>query len=330
MGCGPNITYIHIMTKAAAIWFYRQRCPYSQPQMKPRVRAREQHCDAQELFSMIPCRVLRRGLPEGPPQAAQEGLQATLEAELKDERLYSQGHERPEGDFCLICTLPIPLPMYEHSAFAVCCMKRICYGCAMAVGRRGMLNCPFCRTPHSDSKNEADALAMVQKRVEKKDSEAIFSLGNKYYHGGEPGLQKDIQKAVVLREEAAELGSLEALCNLGVAYYHGKGVDKDKAKGYSYSTVKVAMQGHVESRYNLGVIETEHGNHYRAVRHILISAKVGHKASLDTIKRAFMGGHAMKEQYAKTLKGYQDAVEEMKSHDRDEAKRRFAKIFGRN
>ncbi|EJK68666.1 hypothetical protein THAOC_10132 [Thalassiosira oceanica] len=32
-------------------------------------------------------------------------------AELKDEQLYSQGHERPDGDFCPICTLPIPLPM---------------------------------------------------------------------------------------------------------------------------------------------------------------------------------------------------------------------------
>ncbi|EJK56129.1 hypothetical protein THAOC_24042, partial [Thalassiosira oceanica] len=80
------------MTKAAAIWFYRQRCPYSQPQMKPRVRefAAESSgatLDAQELLSMFPCQVLRRGLPEGPPQAAQEGLQAALEAELKDERL---------------------------------------------------------------------------------------------------------------------------------------------------------------------------------------------------------------------------------------------------
>ena len=40
-------------------------------------------------------------------------------AELKDEQLYSQGHERPEGDFCPICTLPIPLPMDEHSVFNV-------------------------------------------------------------------------------------------------------------------------------------------------------------------------------------------------------------------
>ena len=27
-------------------------------------------------------------------------------AELKDEKLYSQGHQRQEGDFCPICTLP--------------------------------------------------------------------------------------------------------------------------------------------------------------------------------------------------------------------------------
>ena len=50
------------------------------------------------------------------------------EEELKDEQLYSQGHERPEGDFCPICTLPIPLPMHEHSVFTYCCIKRICNG----------------------------------------------------------------------------------------------------------------------------------------------------------------------------------------------------------
>ncbi|EJK53443.1 hypothetical protein THAOC_27126, partial [Thalassiosira oceanica] len=38
-------------------------------------------------------------------------------AELKDEQLYSQGHERPEGDFCPLCTLPIPMPVDEHSGF---------------------------------------------------------------------------------------------------------------------------------------------------------------------------------------------------------------------
>ena len=59
-------------------------------------------------------------------------------AELKDEQLYSQGHERHEGDFCPLCTLPIPLHINEHSVFKVCCMKRICNGCAVAAQKRGM------------------------------------------------------------------------------------------------------------------------------------------------------------------------------------------------
>ena len=53
----------------------------------------------------------------------------------------------------------------------------------------------------------------------------------------------------------------------------------------------------------------------------MISAKMGHKGSLEMIKEMFVRGLATKEQYAEALKGYQSAVEETKSHDRDEAKR---------
>ncbi|EJK44245.1 hypothetical protein THAOC_37236 [Thalassiosira oceanica] len=174
-------------------------------------------------------------------------------AELKDEQLYSQGLERPEGDFCPICTLPIPLPTDVHSVFM------------------GL------------------------------------------------GLQKDMRKAVELWTEAAELGSIDALFNLGLSYFHGEGVQQDNAKAADFWT-KAAMQGHAESRYNLGSLEGRKGNHDRAVRHWLISAKMGDERSLETIKEAFKAGAATKEQYAEALKRYQDAVEEMKSHDRDEDK----------
>ena len=43
--------------------------------------------------------------------------------------------------------------------------------------------------------------------------------------------------------------------------------------------------------------------------------------SLESIEQMVSRGLATKAQYAEALKGYQDAVEEMKSHDRDEAKR---------
>ena len=162
-------------------------------------------------------------------------------AELKDEQLYSQGHERPEGDFCPICTLPMPLPMHEHAAFNVCCMKRICHGCGVAARKRGMFDCAFCRTPHPGN-DVAKAIAMVRKRVEKKDPDAILFMGNTYCNA-ELGLQKDARKAIELWTEAAELGSLAALCNLGVAYYYGQGVEEDKAKGIRFYE-KAAKQGH--------------------------------------------------------------------------------------
>ena len=238
-------------------------------------------------------------------------------AELKDEELYNQGHDRPEGDFCLICTVLIPLPMNEHSVFNGCCMKRICDGCAMTAEKRGMNDCAFCRTAYPD--NDADSLKMIQARAQKKDPDAIHLLGSKYLHG-RLGLQKDMQKAVGLWEEAAELGSLEAMYNLGDSYFRGYGVQQDKAKGIQFWT-KAAMQGHAEGRYDIGMAEAGKWNHDRAVRHWLISAKMGHNDSLEMIKKVFKAGFATKEQYAEALKGYQDAVAETKSHGRDEAKR---------
>ena len=237
--------------------------------------------------------------------------------ELRDEQLYSQGLKRPEGDFCPICTLPIPLRMEEHSYSNGCCMKRICQGCLFAAQQRDMDDCPFCRTPYPD--NEADALAMIQARVSKKDPVAINFLAQQYCHG-DLGLQRDMRKAVELFTEAAELGSIEALFNLGNAYFDGEGVEKDRAKGVDFFK-RAAMKGDAESRCNLGIIEKQEGNFDRAVRHHLISAKMGDVRSLEAIKKAFMFGFATKEQYAEALKGYQAAVEETKSHDRDEAKR---------
>ena len=238
-------------------------------------------------------------------------------AELKDEQLYSQGLERMEDDFCPLCTLPIPLPMGDHSVVNACCTRRICYGCDVAAQKRGMHGCPFCRSPRPV--NEADALAMIQARVAKKDPAAINYLG-KHYFFGSLGLQKDLRKAVQLWTEAAELGSIEALFDLGLAYDHGEAVQVDKTKAAEFLK-KAAIQGHVMSRYHLGWLEKLRSNDDHAVRHWLISAKMGHDESLEKIKDAVMAGFATKEQYAEALKGYQDAVEEMKSHDRDEAKR---------
>ena len=236
-------------------------------------------------------------------------------AELKDEQLYGQGHQRPERDFCPICTLPIPLED-EPGGFKLCCSKRICAGCVLAAQRSGILDCPFCRTPLPAT--DADGLAMAQAREEKKDPEALHSLAQEHFYG-KRWRQKDVQKAFELWTEAVELGCIEAIHNLGGLYYSGQVVQEDKARGIQLYE-KAAMQGFVQSRNVLGRIEELAGNYNRAVKHLLISANMGYKESVEAIKRMFMKGVATKEQYAQALKGYQDAVEEMKSHERDVAK----------
>ena len=86
-----------------------------------------------------------------------------------------------------------------------------------------MFDCPFCRTTRPTK--DADELAMVRARVEKKDHEAIYFHGTQYAHAG-LGLQKDMRKAVELWTEAAELSSAGALYSLGVAIVLGVGLKR--------------------------------------------------------------------------------------------------------
>ena len=242
-------------------------------------------------------------------------------AELKDERLYGLGHERPEGDFCPICTLPIPLPMDDHSAINVCCMKKVCDGCNVAADERGMGdNCPFCRTPLPSKDDDASKLQMVQKRIDAGDADAMEFLASSYYHG-DFGLKKNVPRAIELRTEAAKLGSIDAHYELGRSYYYGDGVGQDKVKGVGHWEY-AAMKGDVHSRHGLGIAEYNAGNYHLAVKHYTISAKMGYKDSLDEIKELFSEGYATKAQYSEALKGYGHAVEETKSHQREEAIRR--------
>ena len=227
-------------------------------------------------------------------------------AELKDERLYGLGHERPEGDFCPLCTLPIPLPTDEHSKLYACCMKKVCDGCAAALYQRGMGGtCPFCRT--AVPKDDAASLAMIQNRVDAGDADATHVLGTKHFHG-QFGLEKDVQRAIELWTDAAVLGSMHAHFELGLAYNNGIVVQQDKARAVEHWQ-HAAMKGHVMSRHGLGVVEANKGNYNLAMKHLLISSKMGFKISKDMVKVMFSRGQATNEQYAEAMKGYQVAVE---------------------
>ena len=95
---------------------------------------------------------------------------------------------------------------------------------------------------------------------------------------------------------------------------------QDKAEGVRYWELG-ALQGDVECRDCLGVAEYSRGNDDRAVQHFLIAAKMGNKESLDFIRKMCADGLVTKSQYAEALRGYQDAVEEMKSPQREKATR---------
>ncbi|EJK44602.1 hypothetical protein THAOC_36846, partial [Thalassiosira oceanica] len=165
---------------------------------------------------------------------------------------------------------------------------------------------------------KSQTLAMIQKRVAAGDPVAIWHLGAKYRFGAN-GLEKDVTRAVELYDRAAELGVKDAHFNLGVLYAKGADVAKDMVKAFRHYEA-AAMCGHVPARYNLGYIEGKAGNHVIALQHLLISAKLGHEDSLNAVKRMFVAGLANEADYATALRGYQKALEEMSSPDRDEAK----------
>ncbi|EJK55800.1 hypothetical protein THAOC_24427 [Thalassiosira oceanica] len=208
--------------------------------------------------------------------------------------------------------------MDKHAKMNACCMKLVCKGCSLAARRRGMYDrCPFCRALRPA--NKASELAMIQKRVSKGDAEAINNLAGQYWFGY-LGLPKDVPRAVELWTEAAELGSVDAHYMLGVTYYKGDGVQQDKPRGVR-NFQDAAMKGDVSSRHSLGVVEFDNGNYELAVQHWMISANMGLENSLHNIKEMFMRAQATKAQYAEALMGYGDAVEDMKSHQREEAKK---------
>jgi len=228
--------------------------------------------------------------------------------------LMKKGRTRPEADDCPICQLPLPLDENEWMLKA-CCMKRVCNGCILAAGKRGMRDCPFCRASRPD---EEQILAMIRKRVAAGDPMATWNLGAKY-HFGQYGLEKDVTRATELYERAAQLGVSDAHYNLGVTYDEGTEVEKDTDKAFRHFEA-AAMCGHVKARYNLGCKEYKDGNCDLALQHVLMSAKLGHDISLSNVKKLFIAGLATKAYYAAALRGYQKAVEEMSSPDRAEAK----------
>ena len=230
-------------------------------------------------------------------------------AEIHDEQIYK---EPPPPEECPICMLPLPHDP-DLKAFYSCCGKNVCNGCIHAMAETSMEVCPFCKTPPSNSDEEE--LQRINKLTERGNAVAFYQLGG-YYREGINGMPQDHAKVHELWLKAGELGSADAYFNLGIAYENGRGVAIDKKKAKHYYEL-AAMSGSVIARHNLGCMEGVAGNNQRAYKHILIAARAGYKGSLGTVKKGFMNGYVIKEEYANVLREYQKSQDEMKSEARD-------------
>ena len=234
-------------------------------------------------------------------------------AELRDEILFKQPESSFLGD-CPICCLPLPINPSKSSLYS-CCSKIICNGCEHANKIRefeGRLQekCPFCRKAAPGTDEEVNEQLM--KRAEANDPVAMCSMGKKRYNEG------DYQDAFEYFTKAAALGNVMAHYQLSGLYHFGQGVEKNEKQELHHSE-QAAIGGHPIARHNLALLEVKNGQHDRAAKHWIIAAKLGEDTSLDSVKILYRAGHTSKEDFNAALRGYQAAIEAMKSPQRDEA-----------
>ena len=224
---------------------------------------------------------------------------------------------------CDICFLPMPFTKGVcgvTTSYMPCCGKKLCLGCIAAsyeeMKKGNMKNgCPFCRLELHWSDKEL--LKRLDKRMKLNDVEAFYLMAL-YHNNGRYGLPKDHKKAVELWKKAAELGSVCAHSSLSTAYYCGEGVEKDQEIAMHHIKL-AAIGGHEAARYTLGVSEGNDGNMDLAMKHFMIAARCGYEDSLKEVGEGYKAGHVTKDEYASTLRTYQNTLHGMKSEQRAKA-----------
>ncbi len=252
-------------------------------------------------------------IPDDIQTRAAELRQTFSRDELHDKQLFAQPGMSYMGE-CPLCCLPLSLHP-SKSIMMGCCCKLICLGCCDANQKReveqGLKHrCAFCREPKPKSGEEFEK--NIMERVKKNDPAAMSHMAKKDYGKGDYG------KAFLYLTNAAELGHVEAHFCLGDLYRTGEGVEKDEEKAV-YHLELAAIDGHPGARYILADYEQSKGRFERAARHFIINANLGCDFSLQQVKFLFVNGVVSKDEYAAALRGYQAAVNETKSAEREKA-----------
>jgi tetratricopeptide (TPR) repeat protein len=240
---------------------------------------------------------------------------------LHDDDLFTLPDGTHLGE-CPICFLPMPLDQ-RKSLFNTCCSKMICMGCIIAQTSsiNDQLNasrCPFCREPAPDGSPEdinEESRSRLLERVKANDPAAMREWGRRHYNEG------DYDSAFDYYTKASELGDIDAHCLLGHMYWMGEGVEKDEKK-VVYFLEKAAIGGHAYARNVLAAMELNDGRTERAVKHLIIAAKLGCETSMKDLWWYFKDGNINKEDLDATLRAHQAAVDATKSSERT-----FAEVF---
>jgi tetratricopeptide (TPR) repeat protein len=234
-------------------------------------------------------------------------------AELHDKELFEQPEKTCYGE-CPICFLPLPIDTRKCS-LSSCCCELICNGCVYADRiSSGHNRCPFCREPAVDCKEENEK--RVMERVKVNDPNALRQMGVRC------GKEGDYDGAFEYLKEAAESGDAAAHYILGDMYYNGDGVEENEEEAV-YHWEKAAVGGHPIARYNLAHHEEKNGNVERAVRHLIIAAKLGYEKSMQVLWKYYSGGDITKEELDATLRTHKAAIDATKSSQRDVAEGRL-------
>ena len=144
-------------------------------------------------------------------------------------------------------------------------------------------------------------------------------LGQSHING-ELGFPRNVAKGTELIQEAANLGDIQAHFLLATSYKEGSHGLKKKMDMALYHYEVAAMGGHFDARGRLGYVEAVEEKFDKALKHWMISARMGEEKSLKSILKLHKMGHATKDDYAQALCGYIKAKDEMSSNEREEAR----------
>lgn len=158
-----------------------------------------------------------------------------------------------------------------------------------------------------------DHAATLIDGAEANNADDTFLLGLLYETQGElNNSEADYQKAKVIFEKAAELGSKDALYNLGELYYYGNGVEQDYQKSLEYYS-NPSLSDYPEALFSLAVQydlgEGVDQSYAKSLELYKKAALLGHGPSIFNVGYMYEHGEYVKQDLREALNWYKKACD---------------------